>query len=63
MTRGVRILQTNACAHKLAYLFSSLFTNHVNDLQDIVGYYKFRCIQRVLKICTILKSPLETYFK
>lgn len=38
-------------------------TNQMNELQGIVGYYKFQCIQSVLKICTILNRPLETHFK
>lgn len=38
-------------------------TNRVNELQGIVGYYKFQCIQSVMKIYTILICSLETHFQ
>ena len=48
---------------KLAIFFFYWLTNQVNELQGIVGYYKFQCIQSVLKIYTILNCPLETHFE
>lgn len=36
--------------HKFAYLIGYLFTNQVNGLQGIMGYCKFQCILRLLKM-------------